>query len=296
MSAPTRADIRAQRDEMRGIREERRVSIGQFELREVPNGTGGTNLRFEGYASITCADKRDVDHTYEMEDWIGSFTEGILRGAFHKTLAQNADVCFLVNHGGVTMARTKAGTLKLSEDSTGLFSEALLNPKRSDVQILRAAIEDGALDEMSFAFRVVRQDWDYLEDNGVIDRRWISEVNLDKGDVSAVNYGANPHTGGLVSIRNRVLGIAASVPTGRRSRRAAADACNRCEGATTIDLGAGPITCPQCKGTGTGENNLKIDAATVKSEGAEALALSTINISRARADLEVAAARARTRR
>jgi hypothetical protein len=57
-------------------------------------------------------------------------------------------------------------------------------------------MERGDLDEMSFAFRVTRQEWneDYTE-------RWINEVNLSKGDVSIVNYGANPHTGGLTSLR-----------------------------------------------------------------------------------------------
>jgi uncharacterized protein len=193
---------RALRDEMRGVREERRVAISQFELREVPNGAGGTNLKFEGYASVTCSAEDDFTHAYEMEDWLGPYTESVLRGAFSTTLAAGADVAFLVNHGGVTMARTKANTLRLFEDLVGLNVDATLNPVRSDVQILRAAVEDQAVDEMSFAFRVVRQKWSYEEDNGVIDRRFLQELNLDKGDVSPVNYGANPHTGGLVSMRS----------------------------------------------------------------------------------------------
>lgn len=195
-------EIRALREEMRGSPEDHRIQISDFEIREVPNGTGGTNLKFEGYASVTCASTDDLSHTYEMQDWLGSYMEGIVRGAFTKTLAENADVAFLANHGGVTMARTKPGTLHLFEDLVGLHVEATLNPSRSDVQILQAAVADGAIDEMSFAFRVVRQSWSWMEDNGDIDRRWIQEVNLDKGDVSPVNYGANPHTGGLVSMRS----------------------------------------------------------------------------------------------
>lgn len=195
-------EVRALREEMRGVREERRVAISQFEIREVPNGAGGTNLKFEGYASITCSDESDFDHTYEMEDWCGPYEEGVLRDAFNRTLSENADVAFLVNHGGVTMARTKPGTLRLFADLVGLHVDATLNPTRSDVQILRAAVDDGAIDEMSFAFRVTRQKWSWAEDNGEIDRRWLQEVNLDKGDVSPVNYGANPHTGGLVSMRS----------------------------------------------------------------------------------------------
>jgi phage head maturation protease len=51
------------------------------------------------------------------------------------------------------------------------------------------AIEDGNVDEMSFAFRVTRQQWspDY-------DQRDILEVDIHKGDVSVVNFGANPAT------------------------------------------------------------------------------------------------------
>jgi HK97 family phage prohead protease len=194
--------VRTAREDMRNVRETRGVPISGFELREVPNGSGGTNLQFEGYASVTCTDQDDDSHAYEMEDWIGPWTESIVRGAFSKTLEQNADVTFLVNHEGVSMSRTKAGSLRLSEDLTGLHVDATLNPSRPDVQVLRAAVQDGAVDEMSFAFRVVRQRWSYAEENGVEDRRWLTELNLDKGDVSPVNYGANPHTGGLVSMRS----------------------------------------------------------------------------------------------
>lgn len=213
MSTLSRAEIKAARQQMRGEREVRRMPVTGFELREVPNGSGGTWLLCSGYASVTCADENDASHRYEMEDWIGTFEEAILRGAFAKTVAE-ADVAFLTNHTGVTMARTKPGTLKLAEDSTGLHYEGKLNPARPDVQILRLAIEDGAIDESSFAFRVVRQKWSYEEENGTIDRRFIQEVNLDKGDVSPVNFGASAHTADYpLTVRNRLSGRA-----GRPSR------------------------------------------------------------------------------
>lgn len=197
----SKTQLRSAREEMRGVREERLMPTRGFELRELPDGTGGTFVLCTGYASITCAEHDDDSAAYDMEDAYGPWVESIMRGAFRKTLAENADVAFLVNHSGVTMARTKPGTLKLAEDTTGLHYEARLNPTRPDVQILRAAVEEGAIDESSFAFRVVRQEWseDY-------ERRWITEVNLDKGDVSPVNYGANPHTGGQpLAVRGRRL-------------------------------------------------------------------------------------------
>jgi HK97 family phage prohead protease len=197
---------RAVRADYRNIPEQRISTGSHFELREVPDGTGGTNLKFTGFASTT-----GDDATYEMEDWLGPWTESIGLTAFDKTLADGPDVAFLLNHSGMTLARTKPGTLKLSavKDGskspvygvTGLHSEALLDPQNMYVQAMRSAVERGDLDEMSFAFRVLRQDW-----SKDWDRRWINEVSLDKGDVSLVNYGANPHTGGTVTLRQRFTG------------------------------------------------------------------------------------------
>jgi HK97 family phage prohead protease len=157
-----------------------------MELRETGDGT----LRFTGYASVT-------ETPYEMSDWLGDYSEVVRRGAFTKTLAEGADVPFKLNHDGMTLARTKSGTMRLAEDSTGLHVEADLDPGNGQVRDIRSAMERGDLDEMSFAFRVTRQEWspDYSQ-------RDITEVNMNKGDVSIVNYGANPHTSGLTSLRS----------------------------------------------------------------------------------------------
>lgn len=189
---------RSTRDAMRNVRETRLCPM-VFELRDVPNGTGGTDLLFTGYASVT-------DKFYEMQDWVGPFEEQVVGGAFRKTLDEGCDVAFLLNHEGMTLARTKPGTLMLAEhmgsDPAGLHVEARLDPRNPIVAAMRSAIERGDLDEMSFAFRVIRQQWVWAEDSGAeLDQRYIQEVNLNQGDVSLVNYGANPHTGGTVVIR-----------------------------------------------------------------------------------------------
>lgn len=164
--------------------ERRNVPFKGVELRAAPNGTGGDTLTFTGYACVTEAG-------YEMQDWLGPFTEVVRSGAFTKTLTEGADVPFLVNHAGLTLARTKSGTMQLAEDDTGLHVEAKLDPVSPHVSALRSAMDRGDVDEMSFAFWVTRQQWspDY-------DQRDILEVNLNKGDVSVVNYGANPNTAG----------------------------------------------------------------------------------------------------
>lgn len=158
---------------------ERRTFTAQIETRAGKDGAGPV---IAGYASTT-------ESPYEMHDMFGPYSEVISRGAFGKTLAEAPKVQLLVNHGGLSLAQTTTGSLRLSEDETGLHFEADLNPKRRDASDLMEALADGAVDECSFAFRVTRQKWspDY-------DERRIDEVSLHRGDVSVVNLGANPNT------------------------------------------------------------------------------------------------------
>lgn len=163
---------------------ERRAYPVRLEVR-AKKGTSSVST-IEGYASVTEA-------PFEMWDWLGPYSEVVRTGAFAKTLAENPQVQLLLNHGGLAMAYTQAGTLRLSEDTTGLHMEADVNTKRGDVNDMLLALEEGSVDEMSFAFRVTRQQWspDY-------DQRDILEVDLHRGDVSVVNFGANPATSAAV--------------------------------------------------------------------------------------------------
>lgn len=135
----------------------------------------------DGYATV-------YDFRYDVgggpED--GGFGETIARGAAAKS-AQEADVRLLVNHSGLPLARTKSGTMQLESDDVGLRVRAELDPSNPVVAELRSAMARGDLDEMSFGFRVLRDQWssDYNE-------RTINEVKLY--DVSLVTYPANPAT------------------------------------------------------------------------------------------------------
>lgn len=168
---------------------ERRAYKVALEVRAAPTDGGPTTV--QGYASV-------VDEPFQMWDWAGDYNEVVRPGAFAKTLGETPQVQLLLNHGGLSMAYTKAGSLRLAEDSTGLHIEADVNPLRGDVRDLLAALEDGDVDEMSFAFRVTRQVWspDWTQ-------RDILEVDLHRGDVSVVNFGANPATS--VSMRGMDL-------------------------------------------------------------------------------------------
>lgn len=166
----------SERAQLRGP--ERRAYPVHIEVRAQSDGSA----TIEGYASVT-------ERGYEMWDMFGAYTEVVRQGAFTKTLSESPQVQLLLNHGGLAMAYTKSGTLRLSEDDTGLYMAAEVNTTRSDVRDMLAALKDGDVDEMSFAFRVMRQQWspDY-------DQRDITEVSLNRGDVSVVNFGANPAT------------------------------------------------------------------------------------------------------
>lgn len=167
---------------------------------EVRAKAGGRST-LEGYASVTEAG-------YEMWDWLGPYTEVVRQGAFTKTLGETPAVQLLLNHSGLSMAYTTAGSLRLSEDDTGLHMSADVNTARTDVRDMLTAIEDGDVAEMSFAFRIRRQQWspDY-------DQRDILEVDLHKGDVSVVNFGANPET----SVQARGLDVDLLDETGARA-------------------------------------------------------------------------------
>lgn len=171
---------------------ERRAYPVQLEVR---HGTTADTSTVEGYASVT-------EKPYEMYDMLGPYTEIVRAGAFGKTLAEHPQVQLLLNHRGLSMAYTKAGTLRLAEDTTGLAIEAEVNNRRSDVQDMLHAIDDGDVDEMSFKFRVPKGKslWspDYTQ-------RDITEVNIHRGDVSVVNFGANDGTAGSLAVRAQDL-------------------------------------------------------------------------------------------
>jgi HK97 family phage prohead protease len=160
------------------------------------------------------------EQAYEMWDWAGPYMEVVSAGAGARSLASNPDVAFLTNHRGVTMARTvsERRSLELAEDGNGLLVNAWVNPKRQDVKDLVTAIDDGDITEMSFAFMITRGQWspDYSEYR-------IDEYDINRGDVSAVNYGANPYTS--IAARSReILRDLEHLPAG--AARAALDRLN----------------------------------------------------------------------
>lgn len=184
------------RHSLRDSPERRGIASGQFELREV----GGGQLLLTGYASV-------FNSPYEVYGGPPyGWTERVDPHAFDVTLAAKPDLHLLINHEGMPLARTKSGTLRLATDSQGLHVEAGLDPLDPDVQRLAPKMSRGDMDEMSFAFRVKRDEWS--EDDS---ERNLLEVSLHKGDVSVVNFGANPATSAQLNSAADALQVLAAV-------------------------------------------------------------------------------------
>lgn len=137
---------------------------------------GGLELR--GHAAVFESDSEPI--------W-GMFIERIARGAFRKALGNKPDVRFLFNHDGQPMARTANGTLTLREDETGLAFEANIADTTlgRDVYLL---VERGDVDQMSFAFTVEADRWQYADEAG-LDLRTILEIR-DLFEISVVPFPA----------------------------------------------------------------------------------------------------------
>lgn len=168
--------------------------------RELPGGRGRTTafpanlrssmvthngkqyLQVEGYATV-------FNRGYPMWDMFGEYTEVADSHMLDKSLARKPDVAFLTNHKGVTMARTTNGSLTLDKDDHGMSITGLLNMDRTDVRDLASAINDKLITEMSFAFMIDEGEWDEE-----FTTYTLKQVDINRGDVSAVNYGANPYT------------------------------------------------------------------------------------------------------
>jgi HK97 family phage prohead protease len=153
--------------------ERRTFTVQDVEARQAEDGT----MRLRGYAAVF------NDASVPLP-----FKETIAPGAFRKTLSETPDVRLLINHEGLPLARTKNGTLTLSEDDRGLFMDAEI-ADTNEGRDLYKLVERGDVDQMSFAFRVIRQKWN--EDRSV---RTLTEVSLADGDVSVVTYPAYPTT------------------------------------------------------------------------------------------------------
>lgn len=160
------------------IRGRERRCLKISELRVVPQADG--TQKIEGYAAVFG----------QKSEMLGFFREIVMPGAFDRTLANNADVRFLVDHSPpMVLGRTKSGTLQLKADNHGLKVTLPNLPDTSYARDLVVKMERGDVDGMSFAFDTRTDRW-RTEDGEEIREL----IDVDLFDVSIVTYPAYPQT------------------------------------------------------------------------------------------------------
>ncbi len=127
-------------DAMTTAVETRRITVNEFEIRDLGEGDG---MAFTGYAAVFNSASEPLP-----------FIERIAPGAFANSLSSRNEIKMFVNHDTTrVLASKRAGTLRLSEDAHGLRVEADL-PPTTDGKDLAILMKRGDVDSMSFGFSV----------------------------------------------------------------------------------------------------------------------------------------------
>jgi len=140
--------------------------------------------KIKGYAIVFNVKSQDL----------GGFREIIKPEAVDRTLREALDVRALVDHDtGKVIGRTRAGTLELRKDKTGLR----VNIDPADTTAGRDVLESvrrGDISGMSFAFRTLTDDW-RMEDGEAI--REVSDMTIS--EISIVSFPAYTQTSAQVT-------------------------------------------------------------------------------------------------
>lgn len=152
----------------------------------------GDPMLMRGYAAV-------FDQLSLPLGW--GFREKIRAGAFAASLAD--DVRALWNHNpDYVLGRSTNNTLRLNEDELGLRIE-IEPPATQLAQHFMANIERGDVNQMSFLFRALDEEWDEIDGELV---RTLTKVKLY--EVSPVTFPAYPQTS--VSVRDGSAGSPAA--------------------------------------------------------------------------------------
>jgi hypothetical protein len=128
-----------------------------------------------------------------LGQWGAPIREKIRPGAFARTLKQ-ADIRALLNHDpNYVLGRNKVGTLSLAEDARGLAVD-IQPPDTQWARDLTASMKRGDIDQMSFGFQIVKDEWEKGKDASGAETVTRTLVEVKLFDVSVVTFPAYPST------------------------------------------------------------------------------------------------------
>ncbi|MEI0488862.1 HK97 family phage prohead protease [Brachyspira pulli] len=153
---------------------------------DIQKSTEEEPLKLRGYAII---------YNSLSEPLYGDlFRERINRGAFTKSLLENDQVCLWGHDTRYVLGRKSAGTLILREDDKGLYFEVSL-PNTTWARDLKESVDRCDIKQMSFGFKVVRENWidnkETLKEYGMPIRE-VEEITLH--EISLVTFPAYTET------------------------------------------------------------------------------------------------------
>lgn len=141
---------------------ERRVNNVEFDIRAGEASSDG--MSFTGYAAVFNSPSEPLP-----------FTEIIKGGAFQRSLKSRNEIKLFMNHNtDVVLGSSRAGTLRLTEDSRGLLAEADL-PDTTAGRDLSVLMQRGDVNSMSFGFSVPPRGDSWSEDGAT---RELHQVRL----------------------------------------------------------------------------------------------------------------------
>jgi HK97 family phage prohead protease len=145
--------------------------------------SGDSPTKIVGYAAV------HGSLSEEMHGWGGAFREEIAQRAFDDVL--KGDTRALLNHDpNFIYARTTNGTLRLSADERGLYTEADPLPTQTIRDLVIAPLRRGDINQMSFGFQV---DDEHEEQRDGKPIRVIDHI-ARLFDISVVTFPAYPAT------------------------------------------------------------------------------------------------------
>jgi HK97 family phage prohead protease len=128
-----------------------RSTASKFETREE-----GNELKIEGYFAV-------FNSNYQIFD---DLSESVAPGAFDDTLGD--DIRALINHdSSLVLGRNRAHTLELRQDEHGLWGSITINPNDQDAMNLYARVQRCDVDQCSFGFDILSEDYDVRDDGSV---------------------------------------------------------------------------------------------------------------------------------
>jgi uncharacterized protein len=177
---------------------------------DVRAAADGSPIPFTGHAAV-----------FNSRALIGGkwgFYEEVMPGAFDSALERGDDVRLLKNHNeDLILARTTAGNLRLSVDAVGLVADADMTPT-TYAKDLALSLAAGDVTQMSYAFRVLRDEWSVVNVGGPDERELRQIFDVELFDCSPVTYPAFADTDASLRMREMDLvcrSLGADDPTAR---------------------------------------------------------------------------------